>query len=288
MLLDVLKDTIIDTLKLIPFLYLTYLLMEWIEDKAQEKTVGILEKARRLGPVVGAATGVIPQCGFSAAAASMYSGGVITVGTLLAVFLATSDEMLPIFISERVNIGTILSIIGTKILLGAVSGLLIDAALRVYRRKHPRTDRYIHDLCEQDHCHCEKGNIFLSAFLHTIEITGFILIITFVAGLAIEGIGEDKIGSFLSGQPLIGVALSGMIGLIPNCGASVTITELYLKGILSPGQMMAGLLVGAGVGLLILFRSDRRHLKDNIEITIALYLIGIFWGAIIDQLGIIF
>ncbi|MGN0363876.1 MAG: putative manganese transporter [Bilifractor sp.] len=288
MLLDVIKDTITDTLKLLPFLYLTYLLMEWIEDKAQEKTVKVLGKARRLGPVAGAATGVIPQCGFSAAAASMYSGGVITVGTLLAVFLATSDEMLPIFISERVNVGTILSVIGTKILLGAVSGLLIDAVLRVYRRKHPRTDRHIHDLCEQDHCHCEEGNIFLSALRHTMEITIFILIISFLAGLAIEGIGEDKIGAFLSGAPFIGVALSGLIGLIPNCGASVTITELYLKGILSPGQMMAGLLVGAGVGLLVLFRSDRRHLKDNVEITIALYLIGIFWGTIIDQLGIVF
>ena len=288
MLLDVLKYTLTDTLKLIPFLYITYLLMEWLEERAQEKTISMLQRARRLGPIVGAATGVIPQCGFSAAAASMYSGGVITVGTLLAVFLSTSDEMLPIFISEQVNIKTIASVIGTKIILGAISGLIVDAFLRVYRKKHPRKDRHIHDLCEQDNCHCEEGNIFLSAFRHTIEITIFILIITFLAGLAIEGIGEERVGAFLSGEPLLGVALSGLIGLIPNCGASVTITELYLKGILTSGQMMTGLLIGAGVGLLILFRSDRRYMKDNIKITIALYLIGVFWGLVIDRLGIIF
>ena len=288
MLLDVLKDTVTDTLKLIPFLYITYLLMEWLEEKAQEKTVAMLQRARRLGPVAGAVTGIIPQCGFSAAAASMYSGGVITVGTLLAVFLSTSDEMLPIFISEQVKISTMVSVVGTKILLGAISGLVVDAFLRVYRKKHPRTDRHIHDLCEQDNCHCEEGNIFMSALRHTVEITIFIFIIAFFAGLAIEGIGEEKICTFLSAQPLVGVALAGLIGLIPNCGASVTITELYLKGILSSGQMMTGLLIGAGVGLLILFRSDRRHMKDNIEITIALYLIGVFWGLLIDCLGIIF
>lgn len=284
---EVLADAVIDTAKLIPFLFLTYLLMEWLEEKTGEKTVSIIRKNGRWGPVIGAALGVVPQCGFSAAAASLYSGGLITVGTLLAIFLSTSDEMLPIMISEAVSPMTIGKILLAKILLGLLFGIGIDTLNKLRHRWKKDKEKHIHDLCEQDHCHCEEGNVFLSALRHTIQIVIFIFIFTFVIGLLIELVGENAIGTFLTSRPVTGVLLSALIGLIPNCGASVTITELYLRGILSPGQMIAGLLVGAGVGLMVLFRTNRR-LVENLKITGILYLSGVLGGWIIELTGIVF
>lgn len=284
---EVLADAVIDTVKLIPFLFLTYLLMEWLEEKTGEKTVSIIRKNGRWGPVIGAALGVVPQCGFSAAAASLYSGGLITVGTLLAIFLSTSDEMLPIMISEAVSPMTIGKILLAKILLGLLFGIGIDTLNKLRHRWKKDKEKHIHDLCEQDHCHCEEGNVFLSALRHTIQIVIFIFIFTFVIGLLIELVGENAIGTFLTSRPVTGVLLSALIGLIPNCGASVTITELYLRGILSSGQMIAGLLVGAGVGLMVLFRTNRR-LVENLKITGILYLSGVLGGWIIELTGIVF
>lgn len=284
---DVLADAVIDTVKLIPFLFLTYLLMEWLEEKTGEKAVSMIRRNGKWGPVIGAALGVVPQCGFSAAAASLYSGGLITVGTLLAIFLSTSDEMLPIMISEAVSPLIIGKILLTKIVLGLLFGIGIDTLNKFRHRWKKDKEKHIHDLCEQDHCHCEEGNVFLSALRHTIQIVIFILIFTFVIGLLIELVGEDAIGTFLTSRPVTGVLLSALIGLIPNCGASVTITELYLRGILSPGQMTAGLLVGAGVGLMVLFRTNRR-LVENLKITGILYLAGVLGGWIIELTGIVF
>ena len=284
---DVLADAVIDTVKLIPFLFLTYLLMEWLEEKTGEKAVSMIRRNGRWGPVIGAALGVVPQCGFSAAAASLYSGGLITVVTLLAIFLSTSDEMLPIMISEAVSPLIIGKILLTKIVLGLLFGIGIDTLNKFRHRWKKDKEKHIHDLCEQDHCHCEEGNVFLSALRHTIQIVIFILIFTFVIGLLIELVGEDAIGTFLTSRPVTGVLLSALIGLIPNCGASVTITELYLRGILSPGQMTAGLLVGAGVGLMVLFRTNRR-LVENLKITGILYLAGVLGGWIIELTGIVF
>ena len=286
-LLDVLADAAVDTGKLLPFLFLTYLLMEWLEEKTGEKTVSMIQNNGRWGPVIGAALGVVPQCGFSAAAASLYSGGIITVGTLLAIFLSTSDEMLPIMISEAVSPLTIGKILLTKILMGLFFGIVIDAANRVRHRWRKDKEKHIHDLCEQDHCHCEEGNVFLSALRHTFQIVLFIFIFTFVIGLLIALVGEDAIGTFLTGRPVTGVLLSALIGLIPNCGASVTITELYLRGMLSAGQMIAGLLVGAGVGLMVLFRTNRRPVED-LKITAVLYACGVLGGWIIEMAGIVF
>ena len=284
---EVLADAVIATVKLIPFLFLTYLLMEWLEEKTGEKAVSIIRKNGRWGPVIGAALGVVPQCGFSAAAASLYSGGLITVGTLLAIFLSTSDEMLPIMISEAVSPMTIGKILLAKILLGLLFGIGIDTLNKLRHRWKKDKEKHIHDLCEQDHCRCEEGNVFLSALRHTIQIVIFIFIFTFVIGLLIELVGENAIGTFLTSRPVTGVLLSALIGLIPNCGASVTITELYLRGILSSGQMIAGLLVGAGVGLMVLFRTNRR-LVENLKITGILYLSGVLGGWIIELTGIVF
>ena len=286
--MDVLLDAVVDTAKLLPFLYLTYLLMEYLEEKAQERSLAWVRRTGRFGPAAGGLAGMLPQCGFSAAASSLYAGGVVTIGTLIAIYLSTSDEMLPIFISETVPVPTILRILFTKALLAAITGFVIDALDRFVRaRKARKAERHIHDLCEQDHCHCEEGNIFYSALLHTLQIALFIFLVSFVIDLLIELLGQEVLAGFLMDRPVTGVLLAGLVGLIPNCAASVTITELYLNGILGAGQMMAGLLVGAGVGLLVLFRSHRR-LSKNIQIVALLYASGVFWGLLIEALHITF
>lgn len=339
MILDALLDAVLDTAKLIPFLFITYMGMEYLEHKAEKHTTGMLEKAGHFGPLIGAAVGILPQCGFSAAASSLFAGGVISVGTLIAVFLSTSDEMLPIFISEGVHPATMLRILATKAILGLISGFLLDVFMR-HGRHTKAPEKHIHDLCVHEHCDCneeeeeeelhtevahtheanaddhahrhvaeehhshehasahahaghhhhhQKGfmGIAMPALHHTIQITGFIFFITLIITLLVEGIGAEALGHFLSGKPIVGVFLAGVVGLIPNCAASVSITQLYLMGILNAGQMMAGLLVGAGVGLLVLFRTND-HPNENLRITIMLYGLGVFWGLVIEYLGIVF
>lgn len=290
MLLDVLKDTLIDTLKVIPFLFLTYLLMEYLEHKAEGKTETAMRKSGKFGPLLGGIVGIIPQCGFSAASASLFAGGVISAGTLLAIFLSTSDEMLPIFISESVAPLSIIKILGVKVLLGSVSGFLIDFIWRKtkkYKDQGADTDKEIHDLCEQDHCHCEEDGIVKSAAVHTLQITFFIFVISFAIGLAVELVGADKIGAMVSSKPIAGVFFAALVGLIPNCAASVVITQLYLEGILRSAQMMAGLLAGAGIGILVLFRTNK-DTRENLKLTVILYSLAVFWGIVIEILGITF
>lgn len=298
MLLDVFTDTVIDSFKLIPFLFLTYLVMEYLEHKTSEKSRKVMEKSGKFGPLIGGVAGAFPQCGFSAAASSLFAGGVISVGTLLAIFWSTSDEMLPIFISESVAAGTVFRILGMKVLLGACSGFVVDILWRFgtkkSREKEVRThhhkehhEKEIHDLCEHEHCHCEEGSILKSAFWHTAQITGFIFLISFVIGLAVEIVGQEQIGALVSNQPIIGVFFAALVGLIPNCASSVVITQMYLAGLLGSGQMMAGLLVGAGVGILVLCRTNK-NVRENLSIIGMLYGVGVFWGIVIELLGITF
>lgn len=290
MFLDALTDSAIDTVKLIPFLFITYLIMEYLEHHTSGKSARTLAKMGNAGPLFGGLFGVVPQCGFSASAASLYSGGVITVGTMLAVFLSTSDEMLPIFISERVAPTRMLAILGTKAVLGIISGFAVDAFIRrtKYRGK---SDRHIHDLCEETHADYaddEEGGVFIAALKHTINIVIFVFIITLILTLLVDLIGQDRLAAFLGGAPVLGIFLAALIGLIPNCGASVALTQMYLADLLSASQMIAGLLVGAGVGLLVLFRTNHRHPKENVIITIILYCIGVFWGLVLEMLHVHF
>ena len=287
-ILESLLDTIKDTVTLIPFLFITYLVMEWLERKTEDQSVAVLSRIGKFGPVFGAGVGIIPQCGFSAAAASLYSGGVISVGTLLAVFLSTSDEMVPIFLSASVSPAVIGKLLLTKFLIAMITGLFADFLIRVIHYTF-RTHKHIHDLCEQDECGCEdeEGGIFHSAFVHTAKITVFIFIVSLAISLLVGFLGEEAIAAFLTGIPVLGVFLSGLIGLIPNCAASVVITQLYLKGMLTPGQLLAGLLVSAGVGILVLIRTNR-HQAENARVIAALYASGVAWGLLIDLLGITF
>lgn len=276
--LDILLDTTTDTVKLIPFLFLTYLAMEYLENKAGEKTVDMLLNAGKKGSVIGGILGVFPQCGFSAAAANLYSGGVITVGTLLAVFLSTSDEMLPILISERAKAETVVIILGAKIVVGVAAGILADMVVRIVGSSKKR-ELHIHEMCEREHCHCEEGSILRSAFSHSIEIIGFIFLISLLLNIAVEFIGMEELVSTVSRYPVFSIFVAGLIGLIPNCAASVTITKLYLEGVLSVGCMFAGLLACAGIGLLVLFRTNRDW-KKNAMILASLYGVSVAGGII--------
>ncbi|MDD2957691.1 MAG: putative manganese transporter [Lachnospiraceae bacterium] len=281
-MLEILQDCVIDTVKIIPFLFLTYLLMEYIEHRTSEKTKGVIRRAGKMGPLLGGVLGAIPQCGFSAAAAGFYSGRVITVGTLLAVFLSTSDEMLPILLSSQVPLTTILHIVGLKALIGILAGILADFFLRKFNQR--KIGDSIHDLCDHDQCHCEES-IVKSAAKHTLNITLFIFLVSLALNLVIALIGEDNLGNVILNQPVVGEILAGIIGLIPNCAASVVITTLYMEGAMSAGAMMSGLLVGAGVGLLVLFRTNS-NLKENMKITGLLYVSGVAGGLALELLQV--
>ncbi len=321
-MLDVILDTLIDSVKLVPFLFLTYLAMEYLEHKAGESTVKMVRKAGKMGPLFGGVAGIMPQCGFSAAASNLYAGRVITLGTLIAIYLSTSDEMLPLLISsDEVSVAFILKILGAKAAIGAIAGFVIDLMIREQRvhhhdhahahaasvkassvgvsatesdghayddNGHYDEDDYaehdhIHELCEHDHCHCEEDGIFLSAVKHTLQITFFIMVIGFVLNLILHFVGEDALANLILNRPVIGPVLAGIVGLIPNCAASVTITQLYISGVISLGAMMSGLLVGAGVGLLVLFRVNPDK-KENLKIVGILYVIGVLTGIVINWL----
>lgn len=285
-MLDVLLDAVMDSVKILPFLFLAYLAMEWIESRENERTVRIIRKSGRFGPVVGSVLGVLPQCGFSAAAANLYAGRVITAGTLLAVFLSTSDEMLPILLSETakgLSALVIVKILVLKAGVGMLAGLLVDLAVR---RNHTAGEElHIHDLCEHDHCHCERG-IWYSALMHTMKMMLFIFAVTLALGIVIHLVGEEAISGLILNKPVLGEFLAGLVGLIPNCAASVVLTQLYVQGAMGGGAVMAGLFVSAGVGLLVLCRTNH-HAKENVRMIILLYVIGVTAGMLVSALGLL-
>lgn len=310
LLLDVLIDTVKDTLTLIPFLFVTYVVMEAIEHSAEGKPEQIIRQAGKAGPFVGALLGALPQCGFSAMAGTLYAGRIITAGTLVAVILSTSDELIPVFLAQGAPVAQLAWIVAIKVVIGVVVGFAADAVLRALHRAgdgHP----HIKELCERAHCHCgsvendcgspqanvdrddhgahahdhihSRGSrwrhILRSSATHTIQVTVFIAIITFVFGILIEGAGHDAIASLLNGNPFLAALLAALIGLIPNCAASVAIAELYLEGLLATGPMLAGLLVSGGMGLLVLFRTNY-DMRQNVIIACFIYAVSVVCGLV--------
>ncbi len=285
MIMDILSDTAADSFRLLPFLFFTYLLMELLEHRTGEKVLSRIRASGKFGPVLGGMLGIVPQCGFSAAASSLYAGRVITVGTLLAVYLSTSDEMLPVLISRAVPLRSIVYILVIKALIAVISGLLAGAVYTgVLKRKEKEIN--IHVVCEEEQCHCEDG-ILVSAIKHTLRIFAYIFLLSLAMNVAVEVFGMETIAGLFSGVPVPGEMIAALIGLIPNCASSVMITELYLGGAISAGAMISGLLVNAGVGIPVLFRLNR-DLKQNMGIVAALYGIGVFWGVILELSGITF
>ena len=276
-----------DNISIIPLLFITYCIMEYMEQFMTEKSEGAVRYYGKMGPLWGGILGIIPQCGFSAAAASFYSGGVITMGTLLAIFWSTSDEMLPILISAAVPIATIGKILAVKVLIAVSCGFAVDFVLQTFGKAHV-PPKHIHDLCEQDHCHCEdEHSVWKSALIHTVKVFGFIFAVSVLLNFVMECGGNDVLERFAANNSVLALMLTGVVGLVPNCASSVIITQLYLNGFISAGAMMAGLLVGAGVGVLVLFRTNR-PVKQNMEIVGVLYAIGVMAGFLIDILGITF
>lgn len=296
---EVVLDCIIDSLKLFPFIFLTYLVMEIIEHKAGKKLERAASRAGRLGPLFGGLLGAIPQCGFSAAAAGLYTGRLISVGTLLAIFLSTSDEMIPVMLSsavvQKTGWNVPLKLLAVKVVCAVIVGFAADLVIGLAGRGKTAADddrpEKICEICEHDNCCCEEHGIFLSALIHSAKIFGFIAAVMFAVGTAIfllerNGIDKEVIGGYVKGLPVLGEFLTGLIGLIPNCAASVILTELYAEGVITAGQVLAGLFAGAGVGVLILFRTNRGRLRENLLILLTLYLTGVGLGLLFDLTGL--
>ena len=373
LLLHFIEHALEDTLVLVPFLFVTYIALEALEHAAGARANAVVRRAGAAGPVAGALLGVVPQCGFSAMAATLYAGRVVTLGTLAAVFLSTSDEMLPMLVAERVDAGLLFRVLGLKVLVALITGVLADLAIRALRknaRVHAflrrtvfsvrrdgmeadvvdqmaeggETAEHICRLCEQDHCGCGHdhahvhegehghahgnahghedadghvagcdhdhghghghghghdhghghshaggrfgivGSILMSAVSHTVQVSLFIFLVTFALVLVLETVGEDALAAFLSGNQLLAVFASALVGLVPNCSASVVITQLYLEGVLGFAPLMAGLLTSAGVGYLVLFRTNR-HPRENAVVVVGLFLVACVWGLVFAALG---
>lgn len=363
LLIDILLDAGKDTLSLVPFLLVTYLALEALEHVAGDRVNGAIKRAGAAGPVVGSLLGMVPQCGFSAMAATLYAGRVVTLGTLVAVFLSTSDEMLPLLLAEQVPVQTMAMLLASKALIALVTGFIVDAAVRGLRRNvraHAAIRRtvlgtavnpahancahddhtggdiidevaeagvsadHIHELCERDHCGCDEDedehghghghehghegdhaherdcacghehghshegapllSIIRSAISHTVQVSVFIFLVTLILVAVLETFGESTIEQFLRGNETLAVLGSALVGLIPNCSASVVITQLYLEGALQLAPMLAGTLISAGVGYLVLFRTNRSA-RENALFLAMMYVIGAGWGLVLSACG---
>ena len=363
LLIDILLDAGKDTLSLVPFLLVTYLALETLEHVAGDRVNGAIKRAGAAGPVVGSLLGMVPQCGFSALAATLYAGRVVTLGTLVAVFLSTSDEMLPLLLAEQVPVQTMAMLLASKALIALVTGFIVDAAVRGLRRNvraHAAIRRtvlgtavnpahancahddhtggdiidevaeagvsadHIHELCERDHCGCDEDEdehghghghehghegdhahergcacghehghshegasllaIIRSAISHTVQVSVFIFLVTLILVAVLETFGESTIEQFLRGNETLAVLGSALVGLIPNCSASVVITQLYLEGALQLAPMLAGTLISAGVGYLVLFRTNRSA-RENALFLVMMYVIGAGWGLVFSACG---
>lgn len=272
---EILLDALLDTLKILPFLFLTYLFMEFLEHKAGDRLKAAVQKTGRAGPLAGGVLGLLPQCGFSAVAAGLYSGRVITLGTLLAVFLATSDEMLPVLLGASVPLSQVLAILGVKLAVALLVGFAADLLIQNHRH-----ELHVTSLCEEEHCHCERG-ILRSALHHTLHMILLILFVNLALGAAFAWIGEEGIAAFVGGIPVLREMLGALVGLIPSCAASVVLATLYAKGAIPVGVMLAGLLPGAGTGILILARTNRPK-RGTVAILGALFAAGVIVGLLFD------
>lgn len=281
-LASAITDGIKDTALCVPILYVTYLFMEILEGSSRFDEETLCRYSKKFGPVIGGVIGVIPQCGLAGSAAALYSTGTVTLGTMLAVFFATSDEMLPVMLASlsgrfAISIGTIGAILAAKAVLGIILGYIVDIAVKA------GTGKNIHSLCERDNCECdgEEGSVYRSALIHTAKIVLMLLIVNVVLSVIIGCVGIETLSGTVINQPVIGPVLVGLFGLIPNCAVSIIITESYLSGVLGLGGLFAGLLANAGIGLIVLFRTNARF-KENLTIVAIMYVLSVVTGIIIQ------
>lgn len=279
-MIEIIQDTLIDALKIFPFLFIAFLILELVEHKLSHKSQKLIKNSGKLGPIIGSLLGAFPQCGFGAAATNLYAARIISIGTLVSVYLSTSDEMLPILISEGTNAFTIFKIILLKVIIGLITGFIVDYFSRKREAKNE-----IHEFCEHEHCHCEE-HLFMSSLKHALNILLYIVLVSFALNTVIYYLGEDKISSLFLSNTILGPFISSLIGLIPNCASSVVITELYLQNAITFGSMMAGLLTASGVGIMVLFKVNK-NIKENLLIVSIIYFAGVISGILLDLFKIV-
>lgn len=274
--LHILEHSFLDSIKLLPFLFIAFFIIELIEHKLSDKSKKIISKSGKYGPILGSLLGLIPQCGFSVVATNLYITRILSLGTLISIYLSTSDEMLVILLSRNASISTILPLLGTKFIVGLIYGFIIDFLLR-----NKKKEKQTYSICEDEHCGCEEEeNLLKSSLIHTIKTFIFIFIATFIITLVFELFGEEYLSKILLKDTLISPFITSLIGLIPNCASSVILTELYLSNSINFASIISGLLTGSGVAILVLFKSNK-NIKENLTILSLVYGIGVITGIII-------
>lgn len=276
-MLEVIQDTLLDTIKLLPFLFVAFLIIEFIEHKLSNKQENIISKSGKLGPIVGALLGAVPQCGFSVLATNLYVTRIISLGSLISIYLSTSDELIPLMISHNAPLMKILSIVSIKVVIGIISGFLID----LFIRKTTKSDFV---LCEDEDCDCDHS-IIKSSLIHTLKIAFFILIITFLINILFHYVDLSFLESALKNNKILTPFIASLIGLIPNCASSVMISELYLNNLISLGTTLSGLLTGSGVAIMVLVRKNK-NISENLFIIGLIYIIGVIWGLLFNFIGV--
>ena len=282
-MIDIILDTLIDSLKLLPFLFIAFLIIELIEHKLNKQTKELVSKSGTVGPLIGSLLGLFPQCGFSVMATNLYVTRIITLGTLISIYLATSDEMLPIMLSQKIAFIEIVKLLGIKFICGIIWGFIIDLLLN----KKSKKENINYEICDEDHCNCHEEGVIKSTLIHTLKTLLFIMLVSFLLNILLYFIGEDNLSKLFLKNSIFGPFISSLLGLIPNCGSSIVITELYLNGAISLGSAMAGLLTGSGVALLVLFK-ENKDIKENVTILSLLYGLGVISGIIIELITMIF
>lgn len=282
-IIHIIEHSFLDTINLIPFLFIAFLIIEYIEHKLSSKSKKIISKSGKFGPIFGSLLGLLPQCGFSVVATNLYVTRIISLGTLISIYLSTSDEMLPILLSEQAPIETIILILSIKFGVGLIAGFIIDF---IYRKN--KKEKLSYDICEDEHCGCNHNHSLIkSSITHTLKTIIFIFIATLIVNLIFTLLGEQYISKLFLKDTIFAPFITSLIGLIPNCGASIMLTELYLNNAINLGAVIAGLLTGSGVALIVLFKSNK-DIKENLKILSLVYGIGVIVGIIIELLGIIF
>lgn len=282
---DIFIDTVIDGLKMLPFLFAAYLIIEYIEHKTKGKLENFLQRFGKFGAIGGGLLGCVPQCGFSVMASNLFAGKIITAGTLAAVFISTSDEAIPFLLANPSKAAVIFPVLLLKVIIAVVTGLCMDFFGKKFFDKKSDTKHNIEELCSHDGCRCHSGGgILKSALHHTINIFVFILIISFLLNSVVELIGKENLGKILMNGSFLQPVLAAVIGFIPNCAVSVLLADLYISGTLSLGSMIAGLCTGAGVGLIVLFKVNKNY-KENLKILLCIFISAVLSGIIIQSLG---
>ncbi|WP_417574177.1 putative manganese transporter [Parolsenella catena] len=304
--LDVVIDALKDTAELIPFLFATYVVISLLDLFASDKTTAAIQRAGHAGPLIGGVLGVVPQCGFSAMGASLYADRIVSLGTFVAVILSTSDEMLPLLLAEHVEVGLLARILVTKAVLGVILGFAIDLVLRAVLGRTSLAGVDESDAGEEQDedaefdpgaysCDCGCGEpltrgqtawwVVVNSAYRTFQVVVFIFVVSVLLNALIALVGEDALASFLSGNAVVATFVSGLVGLVPNCAASVVLTQLYIDGVLGFAPMIAGTLVAGGAGYLVLFRMNG-NMRENAAIVGIVYALGVCAGLVMLGLGL--